>query len=105
MKRTKYMQLIENNYKYGTSAIYNQRATRMFTTCNTWLLVSGTDLFSLRLSSKKNDNQHNSHPMWRIKITPIFFVRVEKIYFRGCCRILVISLFMPWDGKGWKSLW
>ena len=28
----------------------------------------------------------------------------QKIYFLVCCRILVISLCVPWDRKDWKSL-
>ena len=34
-----------------------------------------------------------------------FFVSDKhKIYFLVCCRILVISLCVPWDAEGWKSL-
>ena len=45
-------------------------------------LVRGTDLFSLRLSNKKNDN---TIAIWyEIKIIPIFFlVRLAKNIFLG----------------------
>ena len=34
-----------------------------------------------------------------IKIIPNFFVRLAKIFFLVYCRILAISLYMPWDEK------
>ena len=34
----------------------------------------------------------------------LFFGQISKKYFLMCHRILVISLWVPWDEKGWKSL-
>ena len=80
---------------YFTTAIFNRCAARIFKICNTYL-VKGTDLFSLRLSNKKNNSQHNnSRPVW---------INQQNLYFLVCHRILVISLCVPWDEKGWKSL-
>ena len=65
-------------------------------------LVSGTDLSSLRMSNKKNDNsQHNSHLLWMNQNHTYFFVRSVKdiTYFWVCRRILVISLCAAWDEK------
>ena len=40
-----------------------------------------------------------------VKIILTFFLRLTKKYiFLVCCRILVISLCMLWDEKGYKSL-
>ena len=57
-------------------------------------VVRGTDLFSLRLLKKKNDNsQHNSAPpVWTNQNYTYFLLDRQKIYFLVCPRILVISL-------------
>ena len=39
-----------------------------------------------------------------IKIIPIFLSDWQKIYFLVWHKILVISLHVPGDEKGWKSL-
>ena len=62
--------------------IFSQCAKRIFKTCNTYL-VRRTDLFSLRLSNKKNDNsQHNkSRPLWLNQNYTHFLSDWQKIYF------------------------
>ena len=74
------------------AGIFNQRAARIFKTCRAWLLVRGTDLFSLRLSNKKMPTANTTIALWcvRIKVLP---VRSPKnvIYFSVCYRILAIS--------------
>ena len=35
----------------------------------------------------------------------IKIVRLAKIFFLECCRILAISLGVPWNEKGWKLLY
>ena len=69
-------------------------------------LGRGTDLFSMRLWNKKNDNgQHNnSHLVWRNQNLYLFFVRLAKNIYLVCCRILVISFHVAWDDKSWKAL-
>ena len=66
-------------------------------------LVRGTDLFSLILSNKKKMTTGNTTiAVWCEWIKITFFCQISKnIFF---CRILVISLYVPWDEKGWKSL-
>ena len=63
-------------------------------------IVRGSDLFSLRLSNLKNDNnQYNNSHLCELKLY-LFFVRSAKIFiFFMCWRILVISLCVPWDEK------
>ena len=39
-----------------------------------------------------------------IKIILFFLSNWQKVYFVVCHRILVISLCVPWDEKGWKWL-
>ena len=81
----------------------NQCATRIFETCNTWL-VRGTDLFSLRLSNEKMTTANTTTTVlceW-INIIPMFLSDQQKVYFLVCCRILVTGLCVPWDENGWK---
>ena len=71
-------------------------------------LVRGADFFSPRLSNEKMTPANTTisfQDEW-IKIIPIFVRSAKKIniYFLMCCRILVISLYVPWDEKCWKSL-
>ena len=64
-------------------------------------LISDTDLFSLRLLNKTVTTA-NTIGVWceRIKIIPIFCQIGKNImYFSKCHRILVISLWVPWDEK------
>ena len=69
-------------------------------------IVRSTDLFSIKLSNLKKMTRPNTSVAvlcdW-IKIIPIF-VRSVKNTLLECHRILVISLCVPWDEKGWKSL-
>ena len=67
-------------------------------------LVRGTDLSSLILSNKKNDNsQHNkSCLVWMNQNYTYFFVDWQKNFFLVCHTILVISLCVPWDDKRLK---
>ena len=68
-------------------------------------VVRGTDHFSPRLSNKKMTIANTAITVqceW-IKIIPISSHQ-QKIYFLVCCIILVISLCVPWDEKGWISL-
>ena len=65
-------------------------------------LVRGTDLFSLRLSNKNMTTANTTIAIWCewIKIIPILLSDWQKNFFLECCRILVISLCVPWVGKG-----
>ena len=70
-------------------------------------LVRCTDLFSLRLSVKKNYNSqpNNSHPIRMKQNYAFIFCQISKnynIFFLMCHRISVITLCVPWDEKGWK---
>ena len=73
-------------------------------TCSTRLL-RGTDPFSLRLSNRKRTTANTTVAIqceW-LKIIPIF-CQIDKKNVLLCCRILVISVCVPWDEKGWKLL-
>ena len=68
--------------------------------------VRGTDLFSLILSNKKMTTANTTIVIlceW-IKIIPILGGQIGKKFFLVCCRILVISLGVPSDGRGWRPL-
>ena len=39
-----------------------------------------------------------------IKLIPIYFCQIGKEYFLVCHTIWVVSLWVLWDEKGWKSL-
>ena len=61
-------------------------------------VVRGTDLFSLRVSDKKMTTANTRRAIqceW-IKIMPIFCQISKKSIFFVCCRMLVISLQVPW---------
>lgn len=88
------------------TAIFNQCAPRIFETCNTWLL-RGIDFFFIGLSNKKMAVVNTIITIWcEWKITPFFLCQIGKsiMYFLVCWRIFVISLRVPWHGKGWKLL-
>ena len=88
--------------------IFNHGATRISKTCDTWPFNQGHWPLLPYLDCQKNDNsQNNSRPVWMNQnYTCLFgvFVRLAKMYFWVCCRILVISLCVPWREQGWKSL-
>ena len=69
-------------------------------------LVRDTDLFSFSLSNEKMTTANATIAAWceSIKIVPIISFSLAKIiHFLVCCRILVTSLCVPRDEKGWKS--
>ena len=68
--------------------------------------VRGTDLLSLRLSNFKMTTANTTAVTWMNQNYTYFFVTLAKnvICCLVCCRILVISLCVPWDEKGWKTL-
>ena len=69
-------------------------------------LVRDINLFSLNFQMKQWQQASSTITIWSewIKIIPIFLSDRWKIYFLVCCRILVISLWVPWDEKSWKLL-
>ena len=89
--------------RFSTDMLWQARccAARIFKYVVPDYLVRDTGLFSLRLSiekKKKDNSQHNNSCQceW-IKIIPIFGRSTKKI-------LLVISLCVSWDEKGWKLL-
>ena len=89
------------------AAIFNWCATRICKTCNTWLKSGAWTSFPLDRQIRKWQQPHNSsHPMWMNQNHSYFFVRSAKkiLHFLVCQRTLVISLCVPRDEKGWKSL-
>ena len=84
------------------SLIFNWCAIRIFKTCTTWLFSQGHWPLFPRLSNKKNDNSqpNNSRPVWMNQNYTVFCQIGKKKFFLVCCRILVISLCVPWDEKG-----
>ena len=91
--------------RYCKPEIFNQYTARIFKTCNTYL-VRGPDLFSLRLSNLKMATANRAITICceLIKTIPVFRSDWQKIVFLVCCRIVVISLCVLWEEKGWKSL-
>ena len=69
-------------------------------------LIKGTDLFTFRMSNLKNDNsQYNNNCLAWINQNHTYFLSdQQKPHFVVCHRILVVSLCVPWDKKGCKSL-
>ena len=85
--------------------IFNQCVARNFKTSNTWLFSQGHwPLFPEIIKKMTTANTTIVDQCGGIKITPTFCQIGKKTCTLVCCGISVISLRVPWDEKGWKSL-
>ena len=94
---------------WSTSVIFSRCATRIFKTCNIWLLSQGHwPLFPLDCQIKNDNCQHNnSHSVWINQNYTLFFLSCwQNVYFFGVLQIFS-NLFMcalRYNTKGRKLL-
>ena len=94
------------DYSHVVDQRFQLVSCRTLKTCSTWLLGALTS-FPWCCQIKSDNSQHNnSCPVWMLQNYTYFLVRLAKIYnFLVCLRILAVGWCVPWDEKGWKSLW